>query len=52
MAFDHSGRFLAIGSVSGEIRVFDCKAKIQSHSYKVHRGSVTKVLFHPNMHKL
>lgn len=48
MSFDPSGKFLAIGCVNGTIKIFDCKKGSETHSYRVHRGSVTKILFHPH----
>ncbi|KRX01398.1 WD40-repeat-containing domain [Pseudocohnilembus persalinus] len=51
MLFDPSGKYLAIGCVNGTIKIFDCKKGSESHSYRNHRGSVTKLAFHPQKDK-
>ena len=38
---------MAVACVDGFIKVYDVKKGNLTHNYKVHRGSVTKVLFHP-----
>ncbi|KAL4471660.1 hypothetical protein ABPG74_008553 [Tetrahymena malaccensis] len=52
IVFDTTGQFMAIGCVDGFIKVYDVKRGTLTHNYKVHRGSVTKLLFHPTPSKL
>ena len=48
MSFDNSGKFLACGCVNGTVKVFDVSKGIETHNYRLHRGSVIKMCFHPN----
>ena len=38
--------------MNGTIKVFDCHKGNETHSYKIHKGAVTKIMFHPNPMKL
>ena len=51
MVFDSSGRFLALGTPQGIIKVFDVKKGTQTHEFKGHRGSIKQIYFHPEFQK-
>ncbi len=48
MVFDNSGRYLASGCVNGHIKILDCSKGTETHNYKIHSGSVNRLIFHPN----
>ena len=48
MVFDPSGRFLALGTPQGLVKVFDVKKGIQTHEFKGHRGSIRQLFFNPD----
>ena len=51
MTFDPAGRFLAIGTPQGIIKVFDVKKGIQTHEFKGHKGSIKQIFFYPDFQK-
>jgi len=51
MAFDPSGRFLAIGTPQGLVKVLDMKKGAQTHEFKGHRGSIKQIYFNPDYQK-
>ena len=38
--------------MNGTIKIFDCHKGNETHSYKIHKDTVTKIMFHPNPMKL
>lgn len=51
MIFDPAGRFLALGTPHGNIRVYDAKKGIQTHEFKGNLSSIKYLSFHPQFQR-
>lgn len=51
MVFDPSGRYMALGTPFGFIRVYDSKKGMQTHEFRGNSASIKQLYFHPEFQK-